>query len=391
MESPNDWKGRPMKRCRTLTAIALFSACAWADFTNPELLVPDNLLPTLPGNPSFVVDASMPTVKRDAQNIDFYVGTSWGISKFWGPISNPFANRDWDRSRAQLFPNRNDAFLATGLNAPYVLGIYVPKTDTYLGIMHVEDFGKCRTWGNYCDSVQYHLGIGISLDKGKTWRYGGKIVDPQLNKGVGSNVGGGAFLVRNGYIYAYFNERVAAGTRNLSVARANVSTVLDNLQKCVTSANPCTQTVWKKFNSNNMSNEGFNEPAFGGAGSNIIPTHPGFPDRPYYDFHSDAVYSSATRKFYITVNVQEYAMLIYASTDGVNWGSPSVVDATPGKNKVYGTFASLSDASDDSRLVGKQFYLIYPRKSISDYFYDDIYRTTVTVSNDVQSAFAHFP
>ncbi len=134
--------------------------------------------------------------------------------------------------------------------------------------------------------------------------------------------------------------------------------------------------AWHKYNSGTWTQDGLV-----GVGSNIITdiVTTGY----YYDVHSDAAYNRTLGKYMLTVQTHSLGqLLIYFSIDGINWGDRVVIDETDENNfiQAYSFFAGLIDATDDSREVGNEFYIIFPRKDWPDHYnYDELYRRLITI------------
>jgi len=265
---------------------------------------------------------------------------------------------------------------------------------------------------NFYKCCRYRIGMAFSRDTGKTWTYCGDIIKTRstfgpiwstnsvTQPGVGlMNIEGIPYVVKNDSFYVYFCEQdfsnyptsVAQGE---SVARAKVSEVLfaaANISLTPTSAdtnslknfNKTYNGVainfkgqpFKKFNGTSFSLNGDNT---GNAGFLLISQY-GQPGEGL-DYHADAAYCKALKKYLLTVNTRSYnaatrvynKLLLYVSDDGLNWNkSPIIVDDGEKDGSGQGSwekgqaFFVTMDPGDpaDCHEVNKEFYLFWERKS----------------------------
>ncbi|WP_373233185.1 hypothetical protein [Cohnella sp.] len=307
-------------------------------------------------------DASLLTWKKDSNNL-YVLNAKWDAYElYYGPPTNPYQNRV-----GPVSINHNGW---DGLT--WMAGVYKYADGTLLGLVHRE-----RYWS---DSTQdcFYIGLAKSTDGGLNWQYLGDVLSPHVNykepwqsqsppiNSASGNIAGTPYLVVGSDLYVYYSEQTGTEKR-LSVAKASLSTI-----KTAIDAN--TTTPFYKYNEGSWTEAGM-----GGTGSNIIPggdiatlTAGGAANIDYYaghnlrDFHSDAAYVPGLGKYLITVNDEGNSrLLLYSSTDGLNWGEETVIDAArPGINfrPAYSTFMSVSKGtSDDNSVVGNDFYLFYPR------------------------------
>ena len=206
----------------------------------------------------------------------------------------------------------------------------------------------------------------------------GNVLAPQGNGSAAnlqySNCGGVPMLTVGNYFYIYYNERVgpnAGDAEYPAVARATISSVMSAF------ANN-TVPAFYKYNDGTWT-----QPALTGLGSPILPNSVstnaawagfGWPGVPVnttgaYDVHSDAAYCSALGEYILTVDTCGGGeLLLYTSSDGVNWGNKTVVDYASGCWQPYSTLVGFdSSASATSGTVGASFDLYFTRKSTSNY------------------------
>jgi hypothetical protein len=177
----------------------------------------------------------------------------------------------------------------------------------------------------------------------------------------------------DGYLYLYYNEHdgpKASDARFLTVAR----TRLDDLTGAVACENV---PVFKKFSHGNWAEDGMT-----GIGSAIIPSSRFRNDATNaYDFHSDATYCKPLGRYLITVQTHgDNTLLLYSSTNGVDWQFTAELDRAPNCMLPYSSFISFSkDDAVDGHEVGSEFYIYYPRKLRKDYNSDTLCRISFSV------------
>jgi len=322
-----------------------------------ELLYSDAQLP-------IYFDGSMATLRQSPTSTTFW--HSIPTQRFVGPDNAPLAS-GLGNTPVNMNGFSGEAWLTNVYEVPNGGG------NTLLGFAHREaDPGV--------PSGNFFLGLMWSTNRGASWTYLGDTVAPKVNGAFNKNIGAVPYLVVGDYFYVYFNEHVSGGIRRLSVARASVADV-------IAAAANGQLTAWTKYGAG-----GWNQDSFTGTATNIIPNGEQLEANEDYapDFHSDATYSRALGKFLITVQTEAIGkLLMYSSSDGINWGQETLIDETSDNNfnQPYSFFLGLSDSTNDSREVGSQFYIYFPRKDgQNNYFYDEFYRRLITVGTPVQSA-----
>jgi hypothetical protein len=351
--------------CLIILAVTSFSSAGAEEHLNAEaqaaaalniyisaeqLIYEDSALP-------FDIDGSFATLRKSST--EQYFWHSWGDRnyKFHGPLYDPLQTKDWEKSDTELFDYN-------GKGDPYtdrilIYNIYKRDNGDLLGFCHIEkyDFG-------IPGYVEFAIGLIYSTDNGDHWIYCGEIIRPQEDT---ENIGGVPYLVIGEYFYVYYNELpLGSDTRRISVARAEIVDVLN-------AAAVGNVIPWQKYN-----NGWGNESGLTGVGSSIIP---GMDNS--YDVHSDSAYNRTLGKYMLTVQTHNHGqLLMYTSTDGINWGDKMIVDETDDNNfiQAYSFFLGTDNATDDSREVGSEFYIYFPRKDWpGNYAYDEFYRRLVTI------------
>lgn len=306
------------------------------------------------------------------------------------------------------------------------------KAGDLLGFVHIETNAD----GNANNQRVFSIGITYSKDTAKSWAYCGDIIRAACNASgydtslhhfyPTNNMAGIPYIIytdlsNKKWFYVYFNDfgdaswyydmDFTAGKRQC-VARDTLSDVLRRAAKIYDSLKTNKNYDYKndvpklyKYLGNGVWASGTNNDAVNSTveGFQIIPQCPGIPvpfhgrpgaDSLLYDFHSDAVYCKELKKYLITVtngcdpNSGFGALVLYSSTDGVNWGNPKIIDTTAQAGyfieKPHSTFVSLaSDASADCHEVGKQFYIFYAFTYLPATKNQEYFRRLITIVPDM--------
>ena len=249
----------------------------------PEVVVtigPRELVRTRDAMP-FVMDGSLPTLRRDAKTWFFYHSVDWGKNngKFCGTPSDPFQTKVWQKDRDQMY-DLNGWYADVHHAGLWLTNIYQLDDGHLLGVVHVELHYQAPS---VYQGEDYAIGVVYSIDGGDRWTYCGEIVRPQNSK---HNVGGTPLLVVGDHLHVYFNDH-GPGGRKLAVARARISDVQ-------AAARNHTVTTWRKYRDGS-----WNEDGLTGLGSAVLPDgeigggHPA-------DLHADAAYNRAVGLYMIT-------------------------------------------------------------------------------------------
>ncbi len=392
-------------------SVSLAASADSIEVGRPELLYRHEQLPPVakagfPGD-KLGIDGSFATLKAGKDSLDFFVSIGWGgMIKYRGTVQAPLGpagsthpTEVWRRSMRELFPK--DPFLHTkavgALNycaAAWIPNIYRIDSTRLLGLVHIEDN---RATGAYGDATLYSIGLAYSGNGGVTWKYCGDILRAHLRNGLSTNIGGVPYLVVRDkgadYLYVYFNEYAPEGRepqlKRPAVARALLSKVVGRILKDSTVVPP----DWKKYHA---AKGGWTEDSFTGTGSAILPLYPGYGRIYHYDMHSDAAYCRSLKKYLLTVSHEadygpsdehDRGLLLFASGDGIKWQPSAIIEPDKDKRYPFSSFICLSDTSDtsdtsqDCHEVGKEFYLIAPRKpSDLTEWRDEIYLRKISVS-----------
>lgn len=314
----------------------------------------------------FVVDASLATLRRDADSWFFYHSVDWGKSndKYCGTVSNPFQTKVWHKSRDEMYDL--NGWYADIHHAGLWLTNLIRLTDrTLLGVVHIELHYQAPAVNSGED---YAMGLVYSDDGGERWTFCGEIVRPQNPK---RNIGGCPLLVVGDYLHVYFNDH-GQGGRRLAVARAKLTDV-------VAAARKHTVTPWHKYRDG-----AWDQNALTGLGSSILPDdtlrggHPA-------DLHADAAYNRAVGQYMVTswsYSEGQGRLYLHLSSDGVHFDKHYLLDEEAGQWMPYSTFLASEDdrETNDMSSVGGQFYVLINHKSAQNYGHDSLYRRKVTVT-----------
>ena len=310
-------------------------------------------------------DGSLSTIKRDDSSLFFF--HSYGCRErgnrsrhawFYGTELDPLAHLVSETTDRKLWDYRGyyqDA-VQKGL---WILGMYKRENGDLLAITHSEINYKVgdRTF-------DYTIGLGYSTDKGQTWTYCGEIVAPAFRR---TNVGGGAYIIKDEYLYVYYNDRgtVRPSRKGICVARAPFKEVLKKAEAYQVSG-------WQKYRDGKWNVPGLSDTP----GTSVIPTRYGGED-----CHSDAAYCTALGRYLLTVQSQTGKKLsLYSSSNGVDWQFEAVVDASETNRFMpYSAFVDFDGPRDDCSEVDHSFYIYYPHKSTQNHDVDDMYRRLVTI------------
>lgn len=209
----------------------------------------------------------------------------------------------------------------------------------------------------------FAIGIGWSIDTGKTWDYCGDIILPHFDgydDGLSSNIGGVPYIINGNSLHIYYNEAVNAVTpRYNSVASAPIDSVIADARDRFVNL-----SYWRKWH-----NGSFSESSITGVGDPIIT----YPTPFFLDLHSSAAYCTASGEYILTAPANpdfnnNRAIYLFSSLDGLNWTQRGVIDRRLNYNTnqldltYAGIVSEFSGASDDNSIVGNEFYIVYAER-----------------------------
>ena len=311
-------------------------------------------------------DGSMSTIKKDGTMHFFHSfgcriepGSNRRSRHSWhhGPPMDPLKVHDMSKTDDEFW-DYNGFHQDTKEEGIWILGMYKRDNGDLLAITHSEI--------NYTDQhreQRFAIGLGYSRDGGESWTYCGEIVRAADNR---TNVGGGAYIIHDGYLHVYYNDIDLSDTTKIQcVARAKLDEVLEDASRHKVGK-------WYKYKDGKWNTAGLSS----GWGTNIIPRVYGGED-----VHSDAAYCTALGKYLLTVQTHlANKLLLFSSPDGVKWTQEAVVDiAEDNEMQPYSSFVDFDGPTDDCSEVDGNFYIYFPRKRYDDHEYDYMYRRLITV------------
>jgi hypothetical protein len=315
-------------------------------------------------------DGSLSTIRKDNTSMYFYHSYGCRIEPTSANNSSHkcFLGSDINPLDQMVFNIREDDYwdyngyyqdrLQEGI---WILGMYKCDNGDLLAITHSES--------NYSASDEaflYTIGIGYSTNNGQNWTYCGDIIKPAKET---LNIGGGAYVVDDEFIYVYYNDWVGDEGRKkkqICVARARLDDVINDAEESKVG-------IWNKYRDGDWNINGLS----GEEGTPVIPVLFGGED-----CHSDATYCTELQKYLLTVQSQTAGkLLLFSSNDGVNWNFDIEIDSDPtGQTFMpYSSFVDFDGPSDDCSRVGESFYIYYPHKKKSDHDNDRLYRRLVVI------------
>jgi hypothetical protein len=323
------------------------------------------------------VDAPPALIKNGATTYWFstFGGPDKGWRKYTGTTSMLFQQKLWEKTGAQIF---SFATQPKSTSTPYdhiwLSHVYQQGQDS-IGFIHIEN--KMDVPMSDPNPIKGRIGLAYSHDYGDTWKYLGDIMVPYDLSGS-QNTPGTPFIVKDGYIYAYYDETMpqANGYSNngLAVMRADLNSVM-------TAAVTGKSVPWYKYY-----NGAWTSPAVSGLATLLtnVPVSG--------HISTDAFYSSYTKKYYIllsqSANATRPAILdLYESTDALHftftkriatrsWSGSVNTSQYDGYN--YPTITSADGT--DTGVVNRSFY-VYAPNFIPDKTPLSIYRYMVTLGD----------
>ena len=311
-------------------------------------------------------DGTICTLRKDGNAMCFF--SSFGCR--FEPGGNRRSRHSWhtgtpdDPLKVHLlskpeeeFWNYNGYYRDTDEEGIWILAMHQLENGNLLAITHAEiNYPADQTY-------RFRLGLGYSTDRGEHWTYCGEIVTAASDT---TNVGGGAYILRGDYIYAYYNDVDPVSKKRLGcVARAKLAEV-------ATAAAQHRVTIWHKYRDGR-----WDTPALSGVpGSEILP-------RVYdgEDLHADAAYCTALGKYLMTVHTHNaHKLLLLSSANGLAWKQEVIVDdTTENAMQPYAAFVDFNSPADDGLVVGGRFYIYYPRMATDDQNKAPMYRREITI------------
>ena len=214
-----------------------------------------------------------------------------------------------------------------------------PSTGAIVMLYHREIY--IRDGGMPTGAFWSSIGAAVSTDGGDTFVDAGEVLTPDidlLSPSLGTSGNGpGDFstMVRDGWLYAYYNDVLEDGTGVLAVARTSVAELA-----AMATGGPAP-VFWK------WRDGAFTETGLGGAPSNLTPGQCPFnPSVAWSSLHGEFImvgttYLSDTRSM----------LSVLTSTDGVQWSEPEALYAEPVGFRIYNTLLGDSVSPEGNRVV----------------------------------------
>ena len=355
---------------------------------HPRELIYDD--PQMP----FTFDGTLCTLRQPNGEVRVWetdLGTKPYYFIFQGPAENPLERRiggfTWDyNGYSDRWPN--------GL---WVQSFYQVKPeesshpaaqtgDLLVGFVHREFFSHPfrpdgTTQHGYGSCNSYHIGLALSTDGGMSWFYNGDVVSNVMNERKDlANMGGVPFFSVDGHFQFFFNE-FPAGKPDASdpsyvrITGQDLSAARCGIRETVEALLAGKLPAVRKYSGNGVWDT---DPVFGTGAPILSGEHQSC------DAHADAAYCSALGKYLLTAwHTNPSHLCLYTSPDGVRFEEYATLfyEDTPAIMTPYSTFVAVSedDSSADSSVVGREFYIFFPRKGIRDYGFDQWFRTKITI------------
>lgn len=198
------------------------------------------------------------------------------------------------------------------------------------------------------DPTRFYSGLGMakSTDGGNTFSDIGEIVTANVsydsvNCPTIVEMMGGAYTIKDGYMYVYFADYLESGEMNsLSVARASLSDIL-------TAAAGGNATSFSKYYSGT-----FSQPGIAGLSSSLISGNPS-------TRWMDVTYNSYLNRFVMVVaqNTSSTGVNLFmtSSVDGINWDARVQIESEAGES----FYPTLVGTESDPKVTGNSFYIYY--------------------------------
>ncbi|QHI69823.1 hypothetical protein [Tichowtungia aerotolerans] len=256
-------------------------------------------------------DGTISTLRKEGNAVCFF--GSFGCrfepggerrSRHWwfsGPPEGPLKIHLESRTEEECW-DYNGHYQDTAEAGIWILAVHRLATGGLLAVTHAEYRYPDDRPDQYASGHRFALGLGDSTDGGDHWTYCGEIAKA-ANDAV--NVGGGAYILREGYIYAYFNDTdTASGQRLACVVRAP-------LDEVVQAAVRYKVTTWHKYRDGKWDVPGLS----GRPGGDILPRGYGGED-----LHADAAFCTALDQYLMTIHTHGAGkLLLFSSEDGLDW------------------------------------------------------------------------
>jgi hypothetical protein len=250
-------------------------------------------------------DNSPGVVMVDGTNFDWFF-TDWGqeLNVLHGPANQP--NQTSLRFAPQTAGYASWINLNGILPVPWILGTYKDdSTGNIYALIHLE---LRPSDGN--TNWRSRLAIAISRDAGLDWTVQGYIIiqHHECMCGESTNVGGSGIVVKDGYMYIWYDDGGHPAT-----ARAALSDVFVG----------ATHRWFKYYKGS------FSQPGLGGKSTRL---------NEWVGHHTDVSFNTYLKQFVVAIGGD--SLILYFSNDGITWGNPVQVDAGNGRRYWYTVITS---------------------------------------------------
>ena len=152
-------------------------------------------------------DGSLSTIKKEDGTMYYF--HSFGCtfepgpkrrsrhSWHYGPPLDPLKVHHMSKVEDDFW-DYNGFYQDTEQEGVWILGMYKRDNGDLLGITHSEVKYSLQE-----RRFRYSIGLGYSRDEGESWTYCGEIIRAADDR---TNVGGGAYIILDDYLYVYYND-----------------------------------------------------------------------------------------------------------------------------------------------------------------------------------------
>lgn len=214
-----------------------------------------------------------------------------------------------------------------------------PATGALMMLYHREIYP--RVDGVPTGAFWSSIVAAVSTDGGATFVDAGEVLTPDIellspNRGPSGN-GPRDFstMVRDGWLYAYYNDNLKDGSMVLAVARTSVA----ELSAAV--AGGPAPVFWKYHDG------AFGEPGIGGTPSNITPGQDPFNPSVAYSSSHDELVMVAT----IYTSQTGSMLAVLTSKDGIHWSEPESLYPALASFRIYNTLLGDSVSPEGNRVI----------------------------------------
>jgi hypothetical protein len=224
------------------------------------------------------------------------------------------------------------------------------------------------------DPADYYafIGLAVSDDHGASFEDLGRTITSPLDehdryRPRPVDLGSGAFVVRDGWFLAYFQDRGNGPTRRrLSVARAPVDEVL-------AAARDRRTPVFTKYHDG-----GWDQPGCGGLSAELLP------DTPWVVWFDTAFVEPLQRTLlvystsWLVDGVPHWMHMASLSRDGLRWSPPVPLLDSPVTDEII--YLTIDSGGPDQRTITGDTFDVYRTRSTTPYRWDHAWLERVTVT-----------